>query len=118
MDRPLTFENLVALIRSDQRISVSKSITEHTELERDLGITGDDGAELLIEIEKQFSLSFAGKDGTIKEVFGLGENQYLFHSEAFFPFTWLLSIFGKKEAYVKPLTVGQLYEAAKKAKVK
>lgn len=118
MDHPLTFENLVALIRSDQRISVNKSITEHTELERDLGITGDDGEELLIEIEKQFSLSCAGKDGTINEVFRLGENQYLFHSEGFFAFTWLRSIFGKKKAYIKTLTVGQLFEAAKNAKAK
>jgi hypothetical protein len=116
MNRSLTLDNLIEVIRESQGISQKKLITEHTALEHDLGITGDDSSELLEEIEKHFSLSFIGEDGTIRDVFGLEDHQYLFHSEGFNPFGWLLSIFGKHTSKVKPITVGQLYEAAVKAK--
>ncbi len=116
MNRNLTLDNLIAVIREKQGISEKKLITGYTALESDLGITGDDGIELLEEIEKQFSLSFAGEDGTIRAVFDLEKNEYLFHSEGFNPFASLLLLFGIDSEKVKPVTVGQLYEAAVKAK--
>jgi hypothetical protein len=116
MNRTLTLDDLIAVIGESQGISQKKLITEHTALEHDLGITGDDGIELLEDIEKQFSLSFACQDGTIRDVFGLKDGQYLFHSEGGTPFDLLLSLFGVDTEKVKPITVGQLYEAAVKAK--
>ncbi|ORM68441.1 DUF1493 family protein [Pantoea rwandensis] len=39
---------------------VKSVITEETRLEADLGITGDDGIELLEQAEKRFGVSFFG----------------------------------------------------------
>jgi hypothetical protein len=60
---------------------VKSVITEHNRLEADLGITGDDGVELLEEAEKRFGVSFVTEERSFKETFGLGENEYLFHAE-------------------------------------
>jgi hypothetical protein len=116
MNLILTFENLVAVIRECTGIPKKVPIAENSRLEEDLGITGDDGDDLLLEIQKRFSLSFVGEDGTIREIFGLEHNQYLFHGEGSYPFEWLISLFSKHTENVKTITVGQLYEAAVKAK--
>ena len=60
---------------------VKSVITEGTRLEADLGITGDDGIEVLEEAEKRFGVSFATEERSFKETFGLGENEYLFNAE-------------------------------------
>jgi len=112
----LTFENFVSFIRVVQGFKKSDIINENSLLENDLGITGDDGSELLEEIQKYFSLSFVGKDGTIREIFGLEENQYLFHSEGINMFGWLFTLIGKSKENIKPITVGQLYNASLRAK--
>lgn len=57
------------------------AITEHTLLDADLGITGDDGVELLEDAEKKFGVSFVTEERSFQETFGLGENEYLFNSE-------------------------------------
>ena len=116
MNRDLTFENVVSVIRDFQGISEKKLINASTFLEDGLCITGDDGADLLEEIEKQFLVSFAGKDGSVRDIFDLEENQYLFHSEGINILGWLLSLFGREYENVKPITVGQLYETTVKAK--
>ncbi|MGK3125116.1 hypothetical protein ACCY16_13360 [Candidatus Pantoea formicae] len=41
---------------------VKSVITEHTRLEADFGITGDDGIELLEEAEKRFGVSFVTEE--------------------------------------------------------
>lgn len=56
-------------------------IDENTWLEKDLGITGDDGVELLEEAEKVFGVSFSAEEGGFRKAFSLKENEYLFHSE-------------------------------------
>ena len=118
MTKELTIENLVALIRTTQGLSKKKVINETTLLENDLGITGDDGRELLEEIENQFNLSFAGKDGSLKDVFDLENDQYLFHSEGVDLFGIFSFLLGKKPENVKPISVGELFNAASKAKRK
>ncbi|VAX36333.1 hypothetical protein MNBD_UNCLBAC01-2047 [hydrothermal vent metagenome] len=107
--------NLIAVIRQHQGISEKKQISEYTLLEKNLGITGDDGEELLEEIEKQFLVSFIGKDGTLRDSFELDKNQYIFHSEGFNLFEYFLSLFGKESEKVESITVGQLYEAVLRA---
>nr|WP_237449371.1 DUF1493 family protein [Pantoea sp. Taur] len=56
-------------------------ITEHTRQDADLGITGDDGVELLEDAEKKFGVSFVTEERSFQETFGLGDNEYLFNSE-------------------------------------
>lgn len=55
-------------------------ITEYTLLEKDLGICGDDGVELLLEAERIFNLDFDYGKG-FEYNFGLSENEYLFTGE-------------------------------------
>jgi hypothetical protein len=113
----LTLENLIAVIRECQGFSTKDRITEQSDLEKDLGITGDDGGELLEEVEKYFSISFRGTDGTIREIFGLAPNEFLFHSECSINFFSLISSLWRKDIEkVKSITVGQLYDAAHRAK--
>ena len=84
-------------------------------LEADLGITGDDGSELLEAIQNHFVMSFVGSDGTIRDAFDLGEKQYLFHSEGVGPFALIASLFGKDVENVKPLSIDQLHQATCRA---
>jgi hypothetical protein len=114
----LTLENLISLIREFHRIPNKTEISENTLLEDGLGITGDDGCELLEEIEKTFSLSFTGKDGSLREAFDLEENQFLFHGEGIDLFGIFSFIFGRKPENVKPITVGDLLTASLKVKNK
>jgi acyl carrier protein len=110
MNATISLDELIALIREHQGISGKKEITESSLLEKDLGISGDDGGELIEAIEKKFNLSFAGADGSLSKAFGLSEGQYLFHGEVN-----LLGVFVRPEN-VKEITVGELYLAACKAK--
>jgi hypothetical protein len=112
----LNLENLISLIREFHCIPDKTEINETTLLEDDLGITGDDGCELLEEIEKAFSLSFTGKDGSLRKFFDLEENQFLFHGEGVDLFGIFSFIFGKKPENVKPISVGDLLAGSIKAK--
>jgi hypothetical protein len=116
INHDLTLENLIVVIRESQGFSDHDRITEQCLLENDLGITGDDGSKLLEAIEKQFGVSLVGTDGTIRDVFHLAKDEYLFHSEGFNLVAWIASWFGKDLDKVKPITVGQLFEAVLKAK--
>ncbi|MDO6388474.1 DUF1493 family protein [Uliginosibacterium sp. 31-12] len=109
MTSTVTVAEVIACIRESQGIKETKSITSDTLLERDLGITGDDGSELLEELQKHFGISFAGEDGTLREAFGLKKDEYLFHSEGFSLFLMMANRFGFSLEKVKPLSVGQLH---------
>ncbi|MDB9744271.1 DUF1493 family protein [Fibrobacterales bacterium] len=118
MDNELTYINLVSFIRHNERISKKVKITEDTLLEKDLGITGDDGSELLQAIEKQFSFSFSDESGSIDKIFNLGKNEYLFHSEGFNPFNLLFKLIDRKKENVNRLSIKKLYQASICAKQK
>lgn len=113
MKNEFTFENMISLIRETQGIPDKTSIGVDTYLEKDLRITGDDGEIMLREIEDYFSFRYSDNSDEFREIFKLENDQFLFHSEPnlFSPFYWL---FGKKEN-IKPLTIGQLFEATAKA---
>jgi len=81
MKQKPTLDDLISLIRTHQCISEQITINGSTLLEKDLGITGDDGSELLEEIENKYDISFSGENGTIQGAFELEEDEYLFHSE-------------------------------------
>ncbi|MBK0093201.1 DUF1493 family protein [Erwinia sp. S59] len=75
-----TLEEVIEFVR-DYSGDHKSVMTEHTRLEADLGITGDEGVELLEEAEKKFGVSFVTEERSFQETFGLGDNEYLFHAE-------------------------------------
>lgn len=91
-----------------------EAIDENSWLEKDLGITGDDGVELLEEAENVFGVSFSAEEDGFREAFSLKENEYLFHSEGidFFGIVYLCRrLRGIPAPVVRDLTVGQLHSA-------
>lgn len=107
----VSLENLINVIRENQGLSGRDNITKTSLLEQDLGITGDDGTELLETIENTFDISFVGKDGSIREAFGLSQEQFLFHRDG-------MGLLGLGSENVKPITVEQLYLAMLGAQTK
>lgn len=96
-----------------------EAIDENSWLEQDLGITGDDGVELLEEAEKVFGVSFSAEQDGFREAFSLKENEYLFHSEGidFFGIVYLCRrLRGIPAPVVRDLTVGQLHSALVEAR--
>jgi len=65
-----------------------KKVSEETQFERDLGLTGDDGKELLEATEKRFGVTLCSEEAGLRETFNLGSNECLFHSEGIFPLTF------------------------------
>jgi len=98
-----TFDDVVRALRASQGIRNQVMITGATLVESELGITGDDGCDLLEDLEQAFHIAFAGEDGSLREAFGLDDDQFLFHGEGWNP----LALFRKEN--VKPLSVGELH---------
>ena len=116
MSMDISLDELIALIREHQGIPPKMAITEASLLEKDLGITGDDGCELIEVVEKKFGISFAGATGSLREAVELSEGQYLFHSEGMNLFGLIASLFGHPPENVRAITVGELYLAVCRAK--
>lgn len=104
MNHDASIDNLIRIIREFHRIPQRKVICGNSLIENELGITGDDGVELLEEIEKTYGISFARED------FGLSKNESLFHSEGASLSGLLVWLFGRDKENVKALTVAQLHE--------
>lgn len=86
-----------------------------TQFERDLGLTGDDGADLFAATEKRFGVTLCSQGEGLRETFNLGPNEFLFHSEGWgIPFRFT-SIFTSVEPIVRKFTVGELFEAVVRA---
>jgi len=98
-----------------------ETINENTLLEKDLGITGDDGVELLEEAEKVFGVSFSTEEEGFREAFSLKENEYLFHSEGI-DFLGIVYIFrrlrGIPAPVIRDLSVGKLHRVLVEARNK
>jgi hypothetical protein len=88
-------------------------------LERDIGITGDDGWELFEEIERQFEVELFQDGMSFREALHLGPNQTVFHAEGFSPLTsLLLRLFGRREQELRDISVEELYRAVAELKKK
>jgi hypothetical protein len=112
-----SFEQVIEFIREWTQTPHRKLIKRETRLEDDLGVTGDDGIDLLKAIEHKFDMHFEAKDYSFREAFNLGPNEYLFHSEgypAIFGNKEFTTIFGPGPGMVRSPTVGELYEAIQK----
>jgi hypothetical protein len=111
MERP-SFDEFVAFLREWGRVSRKKIISPETQFEADLGITGDDGCELLEATEKRFQVRLSSDERGCRDTFGLGFNEFLFHSEGLrFGPPPLITLFGTTHEKVRPLTVGELHRA-------
>ncbi|WP_147199934.1 hypothetical protein [Pantoea sp. CCBC3-3-1] len=90
------------------------SVHEQTLLEADLGITGDDGVELIEAAEKIFRVDFCSTEQSFSTIFSLKENEYLFNSEGLDLlgicrlFDWIRGI---PRPVIRDLSVGQLHRA-------
>jgi hypothetical protein len=105
-------------VRDWARIPSKKQITPETEFERDLGITGDDGGELLEAAQKQFKMNLTDGENGYRTIFKLDLNEYLFNSEEFSigpGDTDMITLFTNTNPSVRAFTVGELYEAIQKA---
>jgi hypothetical protein len=113
-----SFEEFAGFIREWGRIAKRKQIAAETLFEDDLGITGDDGCELLEEIEGHFGVCLSSPEHGYRQTFGLAANEFLFHSEGFGPSrSDIVSLFkpSSPPALVRALTVGELFQAVKNA---
>ena len=104
METTTSIDELVQFIRYEMSISDRVPITEDSMLESDLGITGDDGVDLINAIEKAFDIVIFDSGKPTYNVFNLKENEYLFHSEG-----W--DFWGLIQCTVKPISVGDLHQA-------
>ena len=112
------FDEVAEFVRRWAQIPAKKPITPDTQFERDLGITGDDGGELLEAAEVQFKVNLKDGYNGFRTVFELGPNEYLFNSEGFsigFGGTDMITLFTNTNLYVRRFTVGELCEALRKA---
>lgn len=112
MQKPPTFDEFANFIREFSGDFADQAITPETQFERDLGITGDDGNDLLVATEKRFHIQLVTEERSLRETFNMAPNEYLFHGEGigcnFLVFLWP---FGKPETIViREFTVGELYE--------
>ncbi len=89
-------------------------VSSETRLEANLGITGDDGEELLKAVAKEFGVALANPDDGYRTTFSLLANEYLFSSEGF-DLLGIGSLIGRIRGIphhvVRDLTVGQLHTA-------
>lgn len=109
------FDELAEFVRHFSGYNPGKIIIPNTLFENDLGITGDDGVELLETVEQHFDIQLTDADGSARNTFRLGPNEYLFNGEGFgFSLWW----FGKSQKpIIHPFTVGELYEAICRQKI-
>ena len=109
MEEP-SFEELVETIREQCGLRPNKRVEPDTQFDRDLGVTGDDGKELLEAVEGRFGIKLT------RESFGLEPNEYLFGPEASLPdFSELLSIFGNRPTKtLRTFAVGELFDVVKR----
>lgn len=103
-----SFEEFVEVVRQCARLKRDQRIDPEMQFERDLGMTLDDGTELLEDLERHYGIEF-GADS-----FDLKENECLFHSDDPDAYPVVQTIFADSRTEVRPLTAGQLCRAVLK----
>jgi acyl carrier protein len=116
----LSFDDCADFIRQWAKLSRKKEITPETQFEDDLGISGDDGCDLLEATEKRFMITLSSAEHGYRKTFDLSPNEFLFHPEGFGPSVpdMLRRSFGRPEPVVVAFTVGELYKAVQEALIK
>jgi len=101
-----SFEELGELIREQCGFKACERIEPETQFERDLGVTGDDGCELLEAVEKRFGVTLT------RETFNLRPNEFLFGPEA--SLGDFITLFKIRKSKLRPFSVGEIHEAIRK----
>ena len=105
-----SFETVATFVRNWHRLPARVAIHATTRFEADLGITGDDGVELVEVALEHFGIRLEPEGpASFRALFHLEPNEYLFNAEGFGPVWEVLSLFGAST--VRSFTVGELYEA-------
>jgi len=113
-----TFEELAHFIRERAGIPKRKLIAPETLFEDDLGISGDDGCELLEATEKHFAVCLSSSEDGYRRTFDLAPHEFLFHSEGLGDLlSGVVSLFYPSAipSSIRAFRVGDLFEAIKKA---
>ena len=76
-----SFEEFATFVREWARIPARIEIVPETLFEDDLGITGDDGCELLQATEKHFWVCLSSPEDGYRRTFDLAPHEFLFHGE-------------------------------------
>ena len=114
-----SFEEFAAFIRDWAGIPRTK-IAPETLFEDDLGITGDDGCELLEATERHFGVCLSSPEDGYRRTFDLAPHECLFHGEGM---GWgganVIGLFRPSlPPSVRAFKVGDLFEAVKNAPTK
>lgn len=101
-----SFEQVCRIIRDQCQLHPDERIVPETQFERDLGITGDDGSDIVDHVAQFYKIQFTAAS------FDLRPNEYLFHSEGIdlIP-AFVRLLFRKPEPEVRSFSVGELYDA-------
>lgn len=116
--RDIELSEVIAFVREYTGVSERRPIGPDTRLEADLGVTGDDGDELLREAAEQFQVDLASPADGIARTLDLGPNEYFFGPEGFDPLgigEFVRRLRGKPRARCRDLTVGELHFAIQRA---
>jgi hypothetical protein len=112
----LSFKRFCEFIRDFAGLSRTKKIGPDTLFENDLGITGDDGCELLEATERRFGIRLSSEKEGYRGTFHLGPNEFLFHSEGFGdPSDTLTTLFTGHPPTIRRFKVRELYAAVQDA---
>lgn len=110
-------EDVIRFVRKTTRSR--RTVTAETRIERDLGVTGDDGAELLAAAEGYFGVALSTPEQGFRPTFGLGPNEYLFGPEGLgllgVP-TLIRWLRRQPRPVYRDLTVTELHEAIRRAR--
>lgn len=119
-DDDLTFDEFAAWLREYWCVPARKTIVPETQFERDLGLTGDDGTDLLEATEKRFEVRLGNEETGLRDTFNLQSNEYLFNSEGWGPSpAEIISLFSDSpSAVVRRFTVNELFDAVRRTKAK
>ena len=113
-----SLEEVISFVREFTCVGSEYIITENTRIEEDIGITGDDGIDLLYAAQKRFAVDLESPEKGIDQTFQLKPNEFFFRPEGFDPlgisalFRWLRH---EPRAVYRDLTVGELYYAIQNA---
>lgn len=112
MERP-SLDDVAAFVREFAALPTRRALLPETKLDADLGITGDDGVELLDHAERRFDVALRSP-----ALFGLRPGEVLFGAEGFDPLgisvllRWLLR---EPRFVVRDLTLEELHRAIREA---
>ncbi|SRR5579871_3069224 len=108
-----SFEEFAAFVRDWARVPARIKIAPETLFEDDLGISGDDGCDLLEATEQRFRVCLSSPEDGCRRTFDLAPSEFLFHSEGIGGD--IVGLLSAMPPFVRPFTVGELFEAVKKA---